>query len=51
MLALAELTRHHRGSTTIGGAAAVVESSEGSVRENVKALVLAAAERWPRNAQ
>ncbi len=38
------------GSTAFGGAKAVVESSAGSVRENVKALVIVAAEQWPRNA-
>lgn len=37
------------GSTALGGNAAVTKSSTGAVRENVKALVIAAAERWPRN--
>ena len=39
------------GSTAIGGNAAVTESSEGAVRENIKALVLAAGDQWPRNAR
>ena len=37
------------GSTAIGGGPATKEASEGAVRENVKALAIAAAEQWPRN--
>jgi hypothetical protein len=36
------------GSTALGGAKRIAESSENSVRENVKTLVTQAAENWPR---
>lgn len=36
------------GSTALGGAKRVIESTEASVRENVRALVTQAAEHWPR---
>ena len=35
------------GSKALGGAPAIIEATEGAVRENVRALLQAAAQQWP----